>query len=186
MRRFVSETKAGAVVADVNYEAFREEGEIILHDPLKKYVISHATGSGRWTVRPESESSEPVAPVIEAHKPKWYKKDMILNMGDASFEMAKTSTFRRNFVVKRLEKQVAVDAEEQAAGEKNEAEGGMGEGNGAKIALTKTGLLKTSYSISFDNDVPLELAVFCYWMANLFLRRDAEDTSNNIGAGSYA
>lgn len=175
-----ADSETGAVVAHATYRKMKEEGTLTLNDPLKKYEVSHTTGSGRWTLHPVTESLEQAPPMISAHKPKWFSRTLLITMGIETFEMIATSKIRDHFVVSRLDS--AADA--QVDGEADEE---AHEGKGTKVVSLDKKRFRNPYTITYSDSVPVELPVFCYWMANLYQRRQMEGgaaAGANAGAGA--
>lgn len=73
-------SESGAIAAEVTYARLTEQGEITLHDPLKKYNVTHVFQSADWMLRPVTESNEEATPLITAHKARWYSRTLLLTM----------------------------------------------------------------------------------------------------------
>lgn len=160
-------SESGTVAAEVSYARLTEQGDLTLHDPWKMYTVTHAFQSADWMLRPAAESTEEAAPFITAHKARWYSRTLLMTMGNETFEMFATSKLRKNFVVNRLES--PTDAQPDSEGQEESHER-----KGVQVAsLVKTSKLRGHYTVSYREDVPAELPVFCYWMANLYLKREA-------------
>lgn len=148
-----------SVVAKIEFERSKEEGILSVTATNSEYEITHEKKHGIWRLRPAFPES--ASDVIIARKPKFYRSHFLLEHNGQHFAMIQSSTWRRNFSVhKILDSNVSLQ---------NVREDVLGE-----LTLVKRG---KQYNMSFTNEVVgYELPAFCFWLATMMRRRDAEGT----------
>lgn len=173
----LSKDGTNSEVAKTQHRRIREEGTIILSNPPKTYKVTHSINSGIWHLVLDDPHAEE-DPIIIATKPKWYRNSITLEMGGEVYEFVRPS-FRRDYIVGRVPKNEAADGvADNNKGKKKKSH----ELSGTQIGELRTdGSLKRSYTITFDDDVPVELPLFCYWLVSLLNKRG---NSSNGGAGA--
>lgn len=156
------------MLAEAKFAPGREQGEVIQHTPSKKYKVTHSTWAGLWMLCPVTGLTEQAPPLITARKPTWHSRSLVLTMGGETFEMKVASYEKmgtKEYVVKRLDSPVVT----------RPGRGGLA-GTGEEVfSLEKNKLKRSIHTVSYDEDVPVELPVFCYWMVVLYMKRDSPD-----------
>lgn len=148
-----ADSETGPVIAHVTYRRVMNEGELLLNDPSKKYQVMHKPASVRWELRCTAEWPQESKVMISAHRPKSHSRTLMMTMGNEMFEMTTKSALRDHFVVRRLDSAVDEGAEK-----------------GAEVITMDKTFARSLHTIKYSDGLPVELPLFCYWMANLYLK----------------
>lgn len=160
-------TANGDIVAKATYRRFRDTGALLLPNSSTKYRVKHTCFSRYWKLLPVTRSTAEVEPLIVAHKLPTYGLHGVfgptveLTMGDEKFRMSCLLLSDYQFDIKRV-----VRPEDKPIGEPGEKKIG-------KISLTST--VPDRYTVTYADDAPFELFVFCFWMVNMLHRRDMQN-----------
>lgn len=162
MLTYNSTVRSGSETGPVIAHAL--ETQLSLTDCSKKYQIKHDSFSGRWDMHLVSESPDESPGVISAQRPRWHSRTMLLTMGSETFEMTAKSKLRDQFVVYRLSSSGDAEAEK-----------------GAQVVSVEKKLGRGIHTITYTDGAPVELPLFCYWIANMFPRRRWTGAMHSIG-----
>lgn len=148
-------------IATVSYHTTKEQGDITLAATQKTLHISHALGSGVWRLRtsPDSSRSSETRTLAQAVKKQFWRRNFCITLQGKSFALVPTRAERSDYEL------YSVPCAARISG--RDVDGVVV----ARLTALAGPEQRRPYRMVFDEDVPIELIAFCFWLVNLMNMR---------------